>query len=563
MIGRRTSVNARAWRRWVARASIRALVASAAVAPPTYAQAALTRIEDAAPVPRGVARLRIVPSWSRFDARFHPTSGAASTVPLASVLAADSLGVAQIPALAPSEEALRTLTGDPAFRLSLGQSVSRGTARVVTTAFAAEYGLTRRLTLRAVLPVVQSQTELFVAVNPDGSDAANVGPNPARIQSAQRAQAVTLQQQLGNARTTLQTRLTACEQNPAADPSCPTILANRADVQSLISETAAFGSALATLYGTATSVQVQPFAARAGTTTAAAITARLATLRDRLRGYVGSSADQIVATVPFAVGPAGFGDVRQLLLAGEFGLWPDSLGQVYRINIGDIELGARFLAFESGAWPPTSDAPTAWLRTRAAVSAVVRLGTGAPTRPRMPYRYLEYGTGDGQTDVEAGALIDLGLGPRVLVTSALRYAMQLGEVDAGRIPDDDGVVNPFVPIFDGRRRLGDVLMAEVTPRYLVGRWFAADAHYALIMRGDDEYAPVDGGAPLLRGGFTEQRVGLGISYSTLRGARGGRLARVPIEASFAHIRTLTGSSALVPRTDRTQLEVGVYYRLRR
>src|SRR3712207_1977150 len=163
MNGRRTSVNAREWRRRAARASSCALCAIVA-ATPVHAQTALTRTEDAAPIPRGVARLRIIPSWSRYDARFDPSSGAASTAPLAGLLTAEALGVAEIPALGPSEDALRTLTGDPAFRLSLGRSVSRGTARVVTTAVVAEYGLTRRLTLRGMLPFVQSQTELFVAV---------------------------------------------------------------------------------------------------------------------------------------------------------------------------------------------------------------------------------------------------------------------------------------------------------------------------------------------------------------------------------------------------------------
>jgi hypothetical protein len=561
MIGHETRVNARTLRRCAARRTIAVISAAVVFGEPLRAQAGLTRTEDAAPIPRGVARLRVIPSWSRFETRFAGSaSGGPATVPLASVIAAESLGVAQIPALAPAEQALRTLTGDPTFRLSLGRSVSHATARIVTTAFVAEYGLTRRITLGAAVPFVQSRTELFVTLNPDDHATANVGPNPGRIQDAGRQPAVMLQGQLEDARTELQTRLNACVQNPSAYPNCATILANRADVESLIAETGGFGSALAVLFGTAANSATQPFAALTETTAADAIGSHLATIKERLRAYVGSTADQITAAVPEAVGPAAFGDLQRLLLEREFGLPADSLGQVYRINFGDIELGAKFLVAESGRWPTTPDARARWLRTRLSLQTIVRLGTGAPTHPRLPHRYLEYGTGDGQTDLEGAALLDVGLGRGVLVTAAARYTAQLGEVEAGRVPDENGVVNPFTPLHDGTRRLGHILVAELTPRFLLGRYFGADAHYALIRRGDDEYSASDGGAPLRRGGFTEQRVGVGITYSTLRGA-GARPPRVPVEVSLAHIETISGSSGMVPRASRNQIDARLYFRL--
>jgi len=414
-----------------------------------------------------------------------------------------------------------------------------------------------------MFPIVQTRTELFIALNPDGSPAfANVGPNPARTNGA--ASAFDLQVQLRDVRTTLESRLVACDADPAADPSCPTILANRPDVVSLIAETLAFQSAVGVLFGTSSAAASQPFAPLRGTTTATAIGARLTTLTDRLRGYVGSTADQIVATVPLAVGPAGFGNLQQLLLGGELGLPPDSLGGVYRFNVGDIELGARFLALERGTWTFTPGVSGPWLRTRLAVLGTVRLGTGKPTLERLPNRYLEYGTGDGQTDIEGGARLDLGLGPRIAVLTGARYTVQLGEVDAGRVPDPNGVVSPFTPLPGGTKKLGDVFVGEVSPRVLVGRYFGADAHYAIIVRGDDEYSASSGGAgpPLRRGGFTEQRVGLGVSYSTLRGAA-SRIPRVPVEVSIAHIETIAGSNALVPRASRDQIELRLYYRIRR
>jgi hypothetical protein len=544
-----------------------ALATAAIVAAPSGAQGGRTRSDDAAPLPRGMARLRVTPSWTRFENRFTgPSDNGPSTVPLASAVAAESLGVAQIPGLAAAEAALRTLTGDAAFRLSLGRSTAAAAARIATTAIIAEYGLTRRLTVGALLPIVQTRTEVSVALNADDHTRANVGPNPARIDGTQlttRARATALQDQLARVRGVLQERLNSCDANPNADPACPTILANRGDVVSLISETTAFGSAVGVLFGASSNATPQPFAPLSGTSAETLIDAHLTTLTERLRTYVGSTADEIVETVPVAVGPAGFADVQQLLLSTEFGLAPDSLGAVYRLNFGDIELGARFLLLESGAWTAARDVQSPWLRTRLSVLGLVRLGTGSPTLERMPHRYLEYGTGDGQTDLEAGALLDVGLGPRVVVMAGARYTRQLGTVEAGRLPDEEGVVHPFTPLHGGTRRLGDVFVGEVTPRVFLGRYFGADAHYAVIMRGDDEYtAAADGGAPVRRGGFTEQRVGLGISYSTLRGSR-DRIPRLPVELSIAHIETITGSSALVPRASREQIELRLYYRVRR
>jgi hypothetical protein len=149
------------------------------------------------------------------------------------------------------------------------------------------------------------------------------------------------------------------------------------------------------------------------------------------------------------------------------------------------------------------------------------------------------------------------------VTAGARYTMQLGQVAAGRIPDENGVINPFTPLHDGTRRLGDIFAGEITPRFLIGRYLGVDAHYAVITRADDEYsASAGGGAPLRRGGFTEQRIGGALSYSTLRGAR-DRMPRLPVEVSIAHIVTVAGSSAIVPRASRDQIALRLYYRVRR
>src|SRR5258708_6686089 len=76
----------------------------------------LSHLDDAAPVPSGMLRLRLANVWTRYDERFAPSG----TTSLGVELSADSLGSAQLPRLLPIEAGLRTLAVDPALRLSLG-----------------------------------------------------------------------------------------------------------------------------------------------------------------------------------------------------------------------------------------------------------------------------------------------------------------------------------------------------------------------------------------------------------------------------------------------------------
>src|SRR3954468_12232199 len=97
----------------------RALAAALMLALSARAQTAaspLSHLDDAAPVPAGMLRLRVANVWSRFDERF----AVDGTSPLGAELSADSLGSAQLPRLQPIEASLRTLVADSTLRLSLG-----------------------------------------------------------------------------------------------------------------------------------------------------------------------------------------------------------------------------------------------------------------------------------------------------------------------------------------------------------------------------------------------------------------------------------------------------------
>src|SRR3982750_3476411 len=113
-----------------------ALLVLALFAVPAHAQATLSHTGDAAPVPEGMLRFRVVTAWTRADDRFTPNG----LVPLGTDFSADALGPTQLPLLAPAWAGLQTLTANPSVRLSLGRLDVGSNARIVTTPISLEYG---------------------------------------------------------------------------------------------------------------------------------------------------------------------------------------------------------------------------------------------------------------------------------------------------------------------------------------------------------------------------------------------------------------------------------------
>src|SRR5450830_1158 len=145
------------------------------------AQISLTHTEDAAPVPKGMLRVRVTTGWTRFDERFTP-SGRRT---LGDEISADDFGSQQLPLLAPVEKGLQTLSGDTKTKLSLGRLAALSNARIVTTPIVLEYGLTRRLTVGVLVPIIQTRRSVSLSVNNSVSkdSLANVGFVPPLFRS--------------------------------------------------------------------------------------------------------------------------------------------------------------------------------------------------------------------------------------------------------------------------------------------------------------------------------------------------------------------------------------------
>ena len=509
----------------------------------------LSNTEDARTIPKGTVRLRALNAWTRIDEVYDAAADSAHRLhPLGHAFSSPALGVREIPSLMPAQNALRTLTGDPNLQLNVGQLASTADSRVVTTPFTLEYGVTNRLTLGVMVPLVQTHTTVFVTLNPQprnprrvgpGFGAANVGVNPAYLNNptAQAANKALIDSLL-TARTGLQNYVASCQ----SSGSCPA--GDVATANQLIAQTTADSAAIATLYGV--DQQTSPFAPIGQAE--ATIEANLKALQQQINSLIGSG---YTFTAPNgANGLAALSQLHQLATAYP-GIAYDSLGSPDRISIGDVEISAAFKLLDGFA------DTTRGFAMRALVRGVARLPTGLPSYGIVPF---EVGTGTHQTGADLGAVLDTRFTRRLMATLAAQYTAYFSNAAILRVPNSDYSLFPLVPPVPGTWREGNAIQLEATPRIQLTDFFSFSGAYALRHQAAAQYTTNDGSAVPMFDATTEQRVGLGFSYSTVNRYAVGR-SSFPFEVFFTHLETITASGGLTPKYRRDQIELRIYYRL--
>lgn len=482
-------------------------------------------------------------AWTRFDEVYDAAADSANHLhPLGQSFSASQLGVRQFPGLATAENALRTLTGAPNLSLNLGQSLATANTRIVTTPLMLQYGVTDRLTIGAMVPVVQTHSTVFVELNPRslGTPATiNAGPNPVRSNNAAAIQANTaLLAQLKSAHDSLTDFVARCQQSNCGSLS---------DANQALATTDAYLAAVKTVYGTDSQASLfAPFG-----TAQAQIVANLGTLQNTINGLFGSN--YFTFGPPAAAnGIAAQFQLQQLATANP-GVAFDSLGSPDRIGIGDVEVSARFKLLDGFA------DTTRGMNLRATLLGVARIGTGRPPTGTVPF---EVGTGTGQTSADAGAIVDVRFGRRVMATVGAQYTSYFTSSDVARLPNSDYALFPLDVPIAGSWREGDALQVEATPRISLTDYFTFFGAYTFRHQAASKYTSPDAPVLPLFAATTEQRAGLGFGYSTVTRYVRGR-SFLPIELSFTHLETLTATGGLVPKYGRDQIELRIYYRLRR
>lgn len=519
------------------------------------AQGTTSLLPNATTLPSRSWRMRLLTSWTRWDALYTDSSSTPRNI--AAGFASDSLGTADLPILAPAQDAIRTLSGNPDFRLTAGQLVAAANSRVVTAPLILEYGLTSRITLGVVVPLVETRTTLHAQLNPH-TGLANVGPNPAALgNSAAAAQNAALVQSISSAANALQQKFDACQQS-ASGPNCAQILA---DGPTLKQRATTFASVISSLYGT-TAGSGAAFIPLAKTALDTAIMLQIRTLSDQFNGLGVATINGAPAD---ANGPAANAQLNALL--EQFGI--DTLQSTDRSSIGDISVGATLELLNT--FPDSAPATSGGVNVRLAVNGAYRIGTGEPaSRARL----FDVSTGYGQPGVIAGAAADVRFGSRVTTSVIGSYTAQLGTVNVGRVPNANNAIFPLEAAAPGTYSAGNVLRLTVVPHYRLAGFLSLDGVYSLLNVGADKFTailpPVNTGvgdnaaptgpiAPYGLPSTTAQQFGFGFSYSSLVSPDRAP-GRLPFEVTFQHLETMAGSGGPVPKTFRDQLELRIYYR---
>jgi hypothetical protein len=525
------------------------------------AQVYLSHTDDAAPVPKGVLRVKVTTGWTRFDERFTPTGRR----PLGDDIATDSIGPRLFPLLTPVEQGLQSLTNDPGTRLTFGRLAAKSDVRIVTTPFALEYGLTRRLSLGVIVPLVQTRRSIQFHVNLDSlgriDSAGNVGFVPVRLRRQAASANATVFQGFQRAADSLAILISRCPSNPAA-AACATVLANTSDADATRLAALQFAAAVKAALGTdSASAYVAP---RSNSDLAAKIRDQRTLLNARVQKYLGASAgassDVFNTASPFSYIDLQGRNGEQGLLQSPLGGGLDSIQTTNKLVFNGFTISAQYLLFDNFQFDTL---PVKEIQTRILVGGAFRY---EPVFPDSVNRLGGIPLGDGH-GIELRSAMDVVAG-RFGSTIAVRFVTSLPRTLEGPVlgdPEAFFVAPAFGPV---TRTAGTIVAMDFTPRLLLGDWFALDGHYGFERKGATTYEvgpPTVACASCLpfspsTDARTSQRVGVGFRYSTADAYLRGK-AKTPIEVSFTHLETISGDPG-VPRVFRDQIQLRLFINVR-
>jgi hypothetical protein len=495
---------------------------------------------DARVLPRHAFGARVLTGWTRWDELSGIPSGSSSNN-VAWSLNTDSLGTTAVPQFTESQTAIRSLSGLTNFRLTAGNIVAAADSRVVTAPLILEYGITSRVTIGAVVPLVESRSVISAQLNPK-LGLANVGPNPGLTNSTARTNAATLVTSFRTAATQLQTKLTQCQATPSGT-GCDVILAQQADVTALIQSTGTFTTGVETLYGTDQTQPGQALVPINSSPAQQAIQARIQGMIVQYGKFLPGT--PISGSVVGAGGPPAYRDLQALLVSAGY----DTLGTVDRASIGDVSLGltAQFIN--------TLTDTGATHGYRVSFSGSFRFPTG---QPGSRNRLFDVPTGYGQPGIQVGGAADAIFNKRYSGTAVASFTQQIGSVDVARIPNAANAVFPLSDPTKGTFSAGDVLWLWLAPRIRITGYLTANAQYMLTHIGADSYSPSSNGNGVAgAGSATTQAIGFGFAYSAV--ANGGPMGRaLPVELTFSHLETVMASGGPVAKAWREQIGVRIF-----
>ncbi len=267
-------------------------------------------------------------------------------------------------------------------------------------------------------------------------------------------------------------------------------------------------------------------------------------------------------TIAGAAAPAANQQLDTLLAHAGY----DTLGIADHSSIGDISIGATVQLINTYGDSAAAEAGATMFRF--SVNGTGRIGTGQPANRN---RLFDNATGFGQPGAIVGAAADLRFHRRFTLSALGSYTANFGSVDIARVPNFENAIFPITGPVSGTYSAGNIIMASLTPRIELARYFAFSGEYQLVHVAADKYTatpvvadttntlafPASFSGPPGFGAVTAQQIGFGFGYSTVSSSDRGH-GRIPFEVTFKHLETIAASGGSTPKTSQDQLTLKIF-----
>ena len=493
-------------------------------------------------VPRGLARFDIGGQFSWWDEAW--VGG--NREPLIGAFLRSPVDAGFLPGLTASEAALRAVTGGPGMSLSPGSTSGNLAVNVGTAELGAALGVTSRITIFGLVPIVRVRIQQQLLIDSAGATA---GFNPADPRFGTPAGASTTTAFLGELSSALSSLAAAIQSGQYdGDP------ARLAEAQAALAR----GTSLRT--GLESLLREAAFLPITGSPGAAALNRAIDSIRTRLTDLdPGGTGSPPLTTSPALPGtglpPSG---LEQFATHPQGPIAVNPFEPEILRSIGDVELGAAFALLDGRP-------PTRGFTVRSVVRGTVRLPTG---KLPDPGGLFERGTGSGHLAVRGDLVTDL-MGSRfgARLIGAMTVA-QPAELEL-RVTAPE---QPFAPASSQaliERRPGLRLEAGFLPYVRIARNFSLVAGVAHSRSREDRYAwapgqaPIEGLDPAVLGADSRSRstmISAGLSFSHGGVRADGRTGR-PVDASLSGQMVVGSAEGRVPATRGVVFQMRVYGRI--
>ena len=403
---------------------------------------------------RGAVRITFDAVVETWDARF--ANGRRER--LGAALTGDSVGGASLPVVARLEQDVRTAGAVPGFIASLGRGLFSLRAERRTTPLGIEFGVSDRLSIGVMLPLVRVFTRAHLTLD---TAAANLGLNPLIANPMVAGpQYMTFFSQFDQALADLAQNIDGGSYGCPSGPQC-------AQAMAFLAEARGVRDALnRSTYGPGGA----PFLPRADTDGGAGIDANVARIQQELTATWGVGGFVQTFLLPVDTLDAARFDAALADPNTGFGVAPfTTTPRRLRFWPGDAEVGARFRLARGPVYNAT-------------VGALVRLPTGHVDSPNDA---IDLPAGDGQTDFEGQLVQELLVARRLWLNVNVRAGIQRPGARERRVGSPLAFLLPPGATARTEWDPGDYVALDLAPLYRFSEFFAAGFTIGYLARGLD------------------------------------------------------------------------------